>query len=129
MSSSAEAEAVLVAALEAGGPTARYCTELPATLAGPTVRVTRISGTDGGQFSVYEDAVVDFDCFATTREATRTLAYAVRDFLRNTLPGQKVGTSAFVISVRSVNGPAWLPYDNTTVRRFIYTAQVRIHSI
>lgn len=125
----AEAEAVLVTALNAGGPAARYVTELPATLAGNTVRVTRISGTDDGQFSVYEDATVDFDCFAATRAATRTLAYAVRDYLRNDLPGTKVGTDAFVLSVRSVNGPAWLPYDNTDVRRFIYTAQVRIHSI
>lgn len=125
----AEAELVLVDALEAGGPTARYCTELPATLSGPTVRVTRISGTDDGQFSVYEDAVVDFDCFAPTRAAARSLAHEVRDFLRNGLPGETVDTGAFVLAVRSVNGPAWLPYDNTAVRRFIYTAQVRIHSI
>jgi len=125
----AEAEPVLIAALEDGGPSARYCTELPATVVGDTVRVTRISGTDDGQFSVYEDAIVDFDCFATTRAGGRTLAYAVRDFLRNDLPGTAVGTDAFVIRVRSVNGPAWLPYDNTNLRRFIYTAQVRIHSI
>lgn len=125
----AEAEVVLIAALEAGGPTARYCTELPATLTGATVRVTRISGTDDGQFSAYEDAVVDFDCFAATRAAARTLAYDVRNYLRNTLPGQMVGTTAFIVAVRSVNGPAWVPYDNTDVRRFVYTAQVRIHSI
>jgi hypothetical protein len=124
----AEAEAVLVDALDAA-LTARICTELPATLPAEVVRVTRISGTDDGQFSVYEDAIVDFDCFAATRAGARTLAYSVRDFLRNTLPGQMVGTDAFVISVRSVNGPAWVPYDNTDVRRFVYTAQVRIHSI
>lgn len=125
----AEAEAVLVTALEAQFTTKRICTELPATLSGDTVRVTRISGTDDGQFSVYEDATVDFDCFSATRAGARTLAYSVRDFLRNTLPGTKVGSNAFVVRVRSVNGPAWLPYDNTAVRRFIYTAQVRIHSI
>ena len=125
----AEAEAVLVAALNAGGPAARYVTELPATLSGDTVRVTKVSGTDDGRFSVYEDAVVDFDCFAATRSTARTLAYAVRDYLRNTLPGETVGSAAFIVAVRSVNGPAWLPYDNTAVRRFIYTAQVRIHSI
>lgn len=125
----AEAEAVLVAALAASGPTARYVTELPATLSGDTVRVTRISGTDSGQFSVFEDAIVDFDCFSATRAGARTLAYAVRDFLRNTLPGETVDTHAFVVAVRSVNGPAWVPYDNVAVRRFVYTAQVRIHSI
>lgn len=125
----AEAEAVLVAALAASGPTARYVTELPATLSGDTVRVTRISGTDSGQFSVFEDAIVDFDCFSATRADARTLAYAVRDFLRNTLPGETVDTHAFVVAVRSVNGPAWVPYDNVAVRRFVYTAQVRIHSI
>lgn len=125
----AEAESVLVAALNAGGPAARYVTELPADLTGDTVRVTKVSGTDDGQFSVYEDAVMDFDCFAPTRARARTLAYAVRDYLRNTLPGETVDAKAFIVAVRSVNGPAWLPYDNTAVRRFIYTAQVRIHSI
>jgi hypothetical protein len=104
-------------------------TELPADLAGDTVRITRISGTDSGQFSVYEDAIVDFECFASTRQAARTLAYAVRDYLRNTLPGETVDAKAFVVAVRSVNGPVWVPYDNTAVRRFVYTAQVRIHSI
>lgn len=124
----AEAEAVLVAALETGGPAARYCTELPGTLPAKVVRITRISGTDD-QFSVYEDAIVDFECFASTRQAARTLAYDVRDYLRNTLPGETVDTHAFVVAVRSVNGPVWVPYDNTNVRRFIYTAQIRIHSI
>lgn len=124
----AEAEAVLVAALTAGGPTARYCTELPASLPGDTVRITRISGTDD-EFAVFEDAIVDFDCFAATREQARTLAYALRSYLRNDLPGQTIDDAAFVVAVRSINGPAWLPYDNTNVRRFIYTAQVRIHSI
>ena len=125
----AEAEAVLVAALDASGPSARYCTELPATISGDTVRVTRIGGTDDTQFSVYEDAILDFDCFASTRGNARTLAYAVRDYLRNTLPGSKVGSDAFVVRVRSVNGPVWTPWENTDVRRFTYTAQVRIHSI
>lgn len=124
----AEAESVLVAALDAQFA-ARICTELPATLSGDTVRVTRISGTDDGQFSVYEDAIVDFDCFATTRAGARTLAYSVRAYLRNTLPGTKVGSNAFVVSVKSVNGPVWVPYDDTNVRRFAYTAAVRIHSI
>lgn len=125
----AEAESVLVTALDAAGPSARYCTELPATLSGATVRVTKISGTDEGQFSVYEDAVVDFDCFDSTRAHARTLAHDVRDYLRNTLPGSKVGDDAFIVSVKSVNGPVWVPYDNTAVRRFVYTAAVRIHSI
>ena len=124
----AEAEAVLVAALKAGGPAARYVTELPADLTGDTVRITRISGTDD-QFTVYEDAVVDFECFSDTRPKARTLAYAVRDYLRNTLPGETVNASAFIVAARSVNGPVWVPYDNTAVRRFVYTAQIRIHSI
>lgn len=124
----ADAELVLVTALDAA-LSARICTELPATLSGDTVRVTRISGTDDGQFSVYEDANLDFDCFAATREGAYALAASVRDYLRNDLPGTKVGSDAFVIRVRSVTGPAWLPWDNTDVRRVIYTAQVRIHSI
>lgn len=116
-------------ALDASGPSARYCTELPAALSGETVRITKISGTDEGQFSVYEDAVMDFECFASTRAAARTLAYAIRDHVRNTLPGTKVGADAFIISAASVNGPVWVPYDNTDVRRFVYTASIRIHSL
>ena len=127
----AEAEAVLVKALGAGFPSPRrVVTELPADISGiEVIRVTKISGTDEGQFSVFEDAVVDFECFATTRQLARTLAYDVRDYLRNTLPGQTIDAAAFIVAVRSVNGPVWLPYDNTNVRRFVYTAQVRIHSI
>lgn len=127
----AEAEAVLVDATKAAfPPPKRVVTELPADIAGiEVVRITKISGTDEGQFSVYEDAIVDFDCFAATRGEARTLAHDVRDWLRNTLPGTKVGDGAFIMSVRSVNGPVWVPYDNTNVRRFVYTAAVRIHSL
>lgn len=125
----AEAEAVAVAWLESDLSGVRVCTELPAALSGDTVRVTRISGSDTGQFSVYEDAVCDFDCFAADRASARTLAYRVRDSLRVRMPGQKVGTDAFVIRVRSLAGPSWTPYDNTDVRRFTYAAELRIHSI
>lgn len=134
MTGSAEAEAVLAAALRVPfAAPRRVVTELPADIAGvEVIRITKISGTDDGQFSVFEDAILDFDCFAPTRGDARTLAYGVRDWLRNTLPGMTVSTEdgdAFIERVRSVNGPTWLPYDNTAVRRFIYTAQIRIRSL
>lgn len=127
----AEAEVVLLAWLNADVDGVRFCTELPADLADvlPVVQVTRIGGTDDGQFSVYDNALMDFDCYAATRSAARTLAEQIRTSIRTGLPGQKVGTDAFVIRCRSLTGPSWTPYENTAVRRFTYTAEVRIHSI
>lgn len=122
------AESVLVTALSSG-LTARIVTELPGTLPAEIVRVTQFGGMDDRQFSVYDEPMLDFDCFAATRQAARALAYEVRDYVRDVLPGTTVGGNAFIIWARTVSAPRWTPYDNTNVRRFTYTAQLRIHSI
>lgn len=124
----AEAEVVLVTALSSG-LSARVVTELPATLPAEIVRVTQFGGTDDREFSIYEEPILDFDCFAATRQAARTLAYSVRHYVREVMPGTTVGTDAFIVWARTVSGPRWTPYDNTDVRRFTYTAQLRIHSL
>lgn len=125
----AEAESVLVAWLEGVFPAARICTETPADLADvvPCIQVSRFGGSDD-EVPTFDNASMDFDCYAATRAAARTLAYDVRSSLRNDLPGQTVG-GAFVGRVRSISGPSWTPYDNTKLRRFTYSAQIRLHSL
>ena len=63
-----------------------------------------------------------------SRAAARTLAYAVRSYVRGTLPGTKVGTAFFSRS-QDILGPHWTPYDNGTLRRFTYSAAIRLHSL
>jgi len=119
------AESALRAAGAASGPAARWVTELPANLADalPLVRVTVIGG-NGEAFAT--NPRIDFDCFAASRDASRDLAYRVRAWVRS-LPGQMAG-GAFVLRVQNDNEPNWVPYDNTNLRRFVYTAQLRLHT-
>lgn len=129
----AEAESVLVAWLEQEFPDARVCTETSqAIIAGigtgtDVIQVTRFGGSDE-EIPTFDNASMDFDCYAATRGEARTLAYAVRDSIRNDLPGQTIG-GASAMRARSVSGPSWTPYDNTNLRRFTYSAQIRLHSL
>lgn len=129
----AEAETVLVEWLKMAFPTCRICTETPADMgdlvkAGKDViQATRFGGSDE-EVSTFDQASMDFDCYAGTRAAARDLAYEVRSSIRNDLPGQTVA-GAFASRVRSISGPAWTPYDNTKLRRFTYSAQIRLHSL
>jgi hypothetical protein len=129
----AEAESVLVAWLEQAFPDARICTETPGdldalVLAGTDViAVSRFGGSDD-EVPTFDNASMDFDCYSSTHPLARTLGYAVRSGLRNDAPGKTVG-GAFIGRVRSISGPAWTPYENTKVRRFTYSAQIRLHSL
>jgi hypothetical protein len=125
----AEAEVVLQAALAAHFTTAYVCMEAPSDLGDklPVIRITRFGGT-ADQIYTFDNAEVDFDCYAATRSAARTLAYDVRTYLHATLAGSKAGT-AFVARVQDIQGPTWTPYDNTSVRRFTYSAAIRLHSL
>ncbi len=129
MTGYAEAEAVLVTALAAGFPDALVCTETPSNLADelPCIRITRFAG---GADSVYtfDNPQVDFDCYAATRAAARTLAYAVRTYIRATLPGT-TADSAFIARTQDILGPHWTPYDNTSLRRYTYSAALRLHAL
>jgi len=126
--SSVPAETALVAWLKSAFPAARVATETPADLAGnlPCIVVTRFGGTDE-QFSTFDNPTLDFDCYAASRAAARELAYEVRSSIRNDLPGQIVA-GAFASRTRSIAGPSFTPYDNTSLRRFTYSAQIRLHS-
>lgn len=136
MTTYAEAESVMVAALKVAFPTARVLTETPDNLADvlPCIRVARFGGAEDYIYT-FDNATMDFDCFAATRGEARTLAHAVRTWVRRDLPGQTIsyddgngGTaSASVSRTRTFSGPVWTPYENTNVRRFTYSAAIRLH--
>lgn len=129
----AEAEAVLVAWLKTAFPSARVVTETPANLGDlvasgtNVIAVSRFGGADD-EIRVFDNPVMDFDCYAPTRAAARTLAHEVRASIRADLPGETVA-GAFIERARTISGPLWTPYDNTTLRRFTYSAQIRLRSL
>jgi hypothetical protein len=98
--------------------TARVVTETPGSIVGPTIRAVRISG--GNKF-VLDRAVLDVDCYDLTRASARTLAEQVRDAFCFLLPGTN-----HVTAVETLSGPAWRPWENTSVRRFGATYQLYI---
>lgn len=127
--SSVPAETVLVTWLKAEFPDVRIVTETPANLADvlPCIAVSRFGGIED-VFSTFDNPSMDFDCYAAARDEARTLAYAVRSSIRDDLPGQTVaGVSAS--RTRSLAAPVATPYDNTTLRRFTYSAQIRLHTL
>lgn len=128
MSEYAEAEALLVAWLDTEFGSARVATETPSNLADvlPCIVVSRFGGLEDEVYT-FDNASLDFDCYAATRAAARTLAHQVRTALRRDLPGETLGP-AFVHRVQTIAPPIWTPYDNTAVRRFTYSAQIRLHT-
>lgn len=121
------AETVLVEWLRTAFPSVRVVTETPANLADvlPVIQVTRFGGADE-YIPAFDNPSMDFDVYAATRDAARGLAHDVRDSLRGDLPGATVlGVS--VVRVRSISGPAWTFYNNTSMRRFTYSANLRLH--
>lgn len=130
----AEAETVIVAAAVAHFTGKRICTETPNDLAAvvPAIRITRFSGISD-EIYTFDNPQVDFDCYAATRAAAQTLAYDVRAWVRQTLPGSIIGDDttgrAFVARSQDIQGPVWTPYDNTSLRRFTYSAALRLHAL
>lgn len=129
-----EAETVLVAAAAAHFTGKRVCTETPDDLADvlPCIRITRFAG-GADEVYTFDNPSIDFDCYAATRAAAQTLAYEVRTWVRNTLPGTTIGDDttgrAFVARSQDILGPHWTPYDNTSLRRFTYSAALRLHAL
>lgn len=114
-------------------PTYRVVTELPSDLgAVPTIQVTRFGGSD--EWLTLDSANIDIDCFdddhdgKTARENSRTLSEQVRTALRLHLPGYALNGAA-VQSVTTISAPRWVPYDNTSLRRFVASYRITIHSI
>jgi len=134
-----EAEEILVTALAAHFTSARVCTETPDNLADvlPCIRVTRFAGGSDPVYT-FDNPSIDFDCYAASRGAARKLAYDVRTYVRQTLVGSTVEITdandavtgrAFVARAQDILGPHWTPYDNTSLRRFTYSAALRLHAL
>jgi hypothetical protein len=106
----------------------RVVTELPANLGDvvPVIQVTRFGGSD--DVIVLDNAHIDVDTFAATRDDARTLAEQVRTALRLHLPGVTTG-GGVVTSVTTMSAPRWVPYDNTNLRRFVASYRITIHSV
>lgn len=124
----ASAESVVRGWLATQFSPTRVVTELPADLAAvvPVIQVTRFGGSDGTL--TLDAANIDVDTFATTRDASRSLAEQVRAALRLHLPGY-AASGAAVQSVTTISAPRWVPYDNTALRRFVASYRITIHSI
>lgn len=105
----------------------RVCTELPADLQDvlPVVQVVRIGGPHDDNDPFLLIPTVSVDCFADDRLAAITLADQVDRAMRKTLPGAQVH-GASVGLVRTLTGPSWRPWDDTAVRRYGATYQVRL---
>lgn len=123
-----EAEQAVAAWLRTQFAGTRVVTETPADLASvlPCIVVTRFGGLEDAVYT-FDNASLDFDCYAATRQAARTLAHQVRTAIRKTLPGQSIA-GGFVHRTQTITPPIWTPYENTALRRFTYAAQIRIHS-
>ena len=124
----ASAETLIRDWLAAVFPSARVVTELPANLADvlPVIQVTRFGGSD--DFLTLDSANVDIDTFGVSRDAARSLSEQVRSAVRLHLPGYSANGGA-VQSVTTISAPRWVPYDNTSLRRFTAAYRITIHSI
>lgn len=120
-------EALLVGWLQGQFPAARVVTETPADLTGnlPLVKVRRTSGDDDNVR--LDRPVVDLDVFDTDVQAASALSAQIRDALLYTLPyAMPVGGT--VTGVYTVVGPRWLPYDDTSVRRYQASYRLFAHT-
>ena len=130
----ADAETLVRGWLASQFPTCRVVTELPAKLADnvPVIQVTVIGGSDS--FITLDASNVDIDTFdvarggLSARENARNLAGQVQTALRLHLPGYAAGGGA-VQSVSTISKPRWVPFDDTSLRRFVATYRITIHSI
>ena len=105
----------------------RAVTELPADLTGnlPLAQVRRIAG---GDLTLTLDAViVDVDVYAADRASAHVLAEQIRTDFRTNLTGYRFGGGT-VARVETINGPYWVPYDNTNLRRYTAAYRVTVHS-
>ena len=120
-----DVEKGLIDWLAAHFPSARVCAELPAELPAQTIQVVRFGG---GRPSVpFDEANVDIDCYAATREQARVLAEQVCSAVMYVLPGYKAN-GAIYLSADCFSAPSWAPYDNTNVRRMTAAYRLRTHN-
>lgn len=120
-----DVEKTLVNWLATRFPSARSCTELPATLPAQVVQVVRFGG--GRPTVPFDEATVDVDCYAVDRVSARNFAEDVSHALTFELPGLAVD-GAIVLSAECLTAPSWAPYDNTNVRRMTAAYLIRTHN-
>lgn len=111
----------------------RVVTELPADLgAVPTIRVSRIGGQSTSL--TLDAANIDVDYFdgphdgRTARENAGAGAQQVRTAVLMHMRGYAANGGA-VLSTTEISAPRWVAYDDTTLRRFVATYRITIHSI
>jgi hypothetical protein len=97
----------------------RFVTDVPDNLQGalPLGRVLKVGGPADDNDPRFDLPTVSVDCFAADRAAAITFAQAVDDAIRITLPGLTVNGST-VTRTATISGPAWRPWDDSTLRRF-----------
>lgn len=123
---SADGEAVTRAYL-ASVLAARVVTEIPAdlTTAIDTDGLVLVRGYGGGELVTLARPVIETQAFHIGRDAARALAGDVHEQMRRHFRGWFAAGK--VSTVRTVLTPAWQPYDNTNVRRYVarYSVYVR----
>lgn len=107
-------EAVVIARLKTSGHGAGTSTPDRLELSLPFHRVTRAGGTDDG---ITDDALVDVETFAATRNEAAKIAEETRQSLLALAAEKSAG--ALVDSVRTARAPGWVDYKNPAVSRYV----------
>lgn len=93
----------------------------------PFLEVERQAGS-GTTAPGIDSAIVDFYVYGPDRLTAGRFAEQARDAVIYRLPGFK-GAGGVVSAVHwGGDGPHWIPYDNTNLRRFQFSAQIVIHT-
>lgn len=80
----------------------------------------RIALVDDPDDSITRAAIVDIDCFATTRR----VAYDVSQKVRGILMSARSVDGMVIDSLRTVSGPKRVPWDNSNIRRLLATYRI-----
>lgn len=91
----------------------------------PLISVERLSGSDSTL--TLDEASIDVDVFASTRDSSRNIAELVREALRLRFTGY-TSSRLTITRVETVSGPAPLPWSNEAVWRFGATYRIVAHS-
>lgn len=99
--------------------------EAPSNLTTDFIRVQRVPGTGTRSLGI-DRATLEVDYFGQSRGSATDGAVEIRDLMENELPKQVLDGHA-VLQVETQSAPAWLPWNNTNVRRIHATYVVTLH--
>lgn len=102
-------------------------TETPADLTTLPVVVVRRLPAGGAAVITLDVAIVDVDVYAADRAAARLLSEQIRSDFTLHLAGY-IANGGVISNVESASAPAWVPYDNTSLRKYSATYRVTVHS-